>query len=57
MARPTESRALDIAGRYRFLRQAAVPPFTNEMARPAEYRALDLHGQGANAIAVVNIHT
>ena len=52
-----ESRSFRISEGYRLLRQAADPPFTDTMATPYEYRAFDLHGEGANAIAVVNIHT
>ena len=52
-----EARSFRISEGYRLLRQAADPPFTDTMATPYEYRAFDLHGEGANAIAVVNIHT
>ncbi len=52
-----EFRAFDIAGRYRLFRRADIPPFTGSPSTPTEYRAFQLHGQGANAIAVVNIYT
>ena len=52
-----ESCSFRISEGYRLLRQADVPPFVDGMATPYEYRAFDLHGEGANAIAVVNIHT
>ncbi|MCZ6690685.1 MAG: hypothetical protein O7H41_13915 [Planctomycetota bacterium] len=52
-----ESRSFRISEGYRLLRQADVSPFVDGLASPREYRAFDLHGEGANAIAVVNIHT